>query len=133
MFALHINWNKYVSFCRIVTVSSDGHSWDGPLDIDNLMAENRIFEGFHPANPLYCRSKLANALFNLELSKKLRGSGVTTYAVHPGVVQTDIAQNLKFPLSWMMTILTPVLTLFLRSIVEVSFYISVAFRKLTYS
>ena len=33
-------------------------------------------------------SKLANVLFTKELARRLDGSGVTTYAVHPGVVAT---------------------------------------------
>lgn len=32
----------------------------------------------------YCSSKLCNVLFTHELAKRLRGSDVTCYSVHPG-------------------------------------------------
>lgn len=32
----------------------------------------------------YCRSKLANIYFSLELARITEGKGVTSYAVHPG-------------------------------------------------
>ena len=41
----------------------------------------------------YGQSKLANALFSLQLSKQLAGSGVTSNVIHPGLVQTNIARN----------------------------------------
>src|SRR5205085_258119 len=37
--------------------------------------------------------KLANLLFNLELSRRLAGTGVTANAVHPGLVSTGFAGN----------------------------------------
>ena len=32
----------------------------------------------------YCNSKLCNVLFTLHLAKRLQGSKVTCYSVHPG-------------------------------------------------
>lgn len=109
-----------MSVCRVVTVSSDTHSWYGPLDFSDLMAERRTVGLSHPANPLYCKSKLANALFNVELSKKLQGTGVTTYALHPGVIPTDLSRNWKFPLNWIASIMTPAASVFMKSIEDVS-------------
>ncbi|XP_020331400.1 retinol dehydrogenase 11 isoform X1 [Oncorhynchus kisutch] len=37
----------------------------------------------------YCRSKLANIYFSQELGRMMEGKGVTTYAVHPGYVQSS--------------------------------------------
>ncbi|KAL0979028.1 hypothetical protein UPYG_G00179520 [Umbra pygmaea] len=37
----------------------------------------------------YCRSKLANIYFSQELGRIMEGKGVTTYAVHPGYVQSS--------------------------------------------
>ena len=36
---------------------------------------------------------MANALFSLELSRRLEGSGITSNVVHPGLVQTNIART----------------------------------------
>lgn len=105
---------------RVVTVSSETHSWDGPLDFADLMADKRDIEGSPFFNPLYYRSKLANALFSLELSKKLQGSGVTTYAMTPGIVFTDLRRNWKFPWTLFFIVMTPVQKLLLKSIEDVS-------------
>ena len=36
---------------------------------------------------------MANALFSLELSSRLEGSSISSNALHPGLVQTNIARN----------------------------------------
>ena len=38
----------------------------------------------------YSNSKLANVLYTDELARRLKGSGVTTYSLHPGVIKTEI-------------------------------------------
>ncbi|XP_056275955.1 retinol dehydrogenase 14 [Pseudoliparis swirei] len=37
----------------------------------------------------YCRSKLANIYFSQEVARVTEGKGVTSYAVHPGFVQSE--------------------------------------------
>ena len=70
---------------RIVVLSSDAHKVAlGGLDFDDLHAR-RSYRGI----PVYCRSKLANLLFTVELADRLRGTGVTVNAVHPGVVASE--------------------------------------------
>lgn len=44
----------------------------------------------------YCRSKLANLYFTQELSRIAQGKGVTTYAVHPGYVQSGWTCHYSF-------------------------------------
>ena len=46
----------------------------------------------------YSVSKLANVLFTKELARRLAGSGVTAYSLHPGVVATDIWRELPWGL-----------------------------------
>jgi NAD(P)-dependent dehydrogenase (short-subunit alcohol dehydrogenase family) len=41
----------------------------------------------------YAHSKLANALFSLELARQLRGSRITSNALHPGVIDTNIVRD----------------------------------------
>ena len=54
---------------------------DGATDYDDMRA--------------YGQSKLANALFSLHLAKLLRGTRITTNALHPGVINTEIDRNLS--------------------------------------
>ncbi|XP_077457819.1 retinol dehydrogenase 14 [Stigmatopora argus] len=44
----------------------------------------------------YCRSKLANIYFSHELGRLMQGKGVTSYAVHPGFVQSDWTCHYSF-------------------------------------
>jgi NAD(P)-dependent dehydrogenase (short-subunit alcohol dehydrogenase family) len=69
---------------RIVNVSSGAHS-HGSLDFDDLQAERG-----YQARSVYSRSKLADILFTYELSRRLRGTGVTVNCLNPGVVATGM-------------------------------------------
>ena len=55
------------------------------MDFDNLNAEKS-----YGAITVYSQSKLANVLFTRELAKRLTGTGVTVYALHPGAVITEL-------------------------------------------
>lgn len=43
--------------------------------------------------PAYSNSKLENILFTRELARRLRGTGVSSYAFHPGAVRTNFAEG----------------------------------------
>jgi NAD(P)-dependent dehydrogenase (short-subunit alcohol dehydrogenase family) len=73
---------------RVVNVASRGHKRRGPLPLDDLMGE-REWAPFRA----YAHSKLANILFNRELARRLKGSGVTANSVHPGLIRTDIGSD----------------------------------------
>lgn len=70
---------------RIVTVASKAHMQAKGIDFDKVRSMTS-FTGF----PEYQVSKLANVLFSAELGRRLANTGVTTYALHPGVVSTEI-------------------------------------------
>jgi retinol dehydrogenase 12 len=70
---------------RIVTVSSQAHYRVRGLDLDTVRRPTRFF-GLRE----YGESKLANVLFSAELARKLEGTGVTTYSLHPGVIASEI-------------------------------------------
>ncbi|MEM7343518.1 MAG: SDR family oxidoreductase [Chloroflexota bacterium] len=72
---------------RIVNVSSSVH-YNGQLNFDDLQ-KSQDYQGL----PAYSQSKLANVLFTYELARRLKGSGVTTNALHPGVVATRFGAN----------------------------------------
>jgi dehydrogenase/reductase SDR family protein 13 len=44
----------------------------------------------------YCVSKLANVLHSQELGRRLAGTGVTTYSLHPGAVASDVWREVPF-------------------------------------
>lgn len=71
---------------RIVTVASRAHRGAAGIDWERVRGPTRSFSG----GPEYSTSKLANVLFSAELARRLAGTGVTTYSLHPGVVATDI-------------------------------------------
>lgn len=73
---------------RIVTVASVGHRWVRGINFDDFMSEKR-----YNGPKIYGMSKLANILFTLELAKKLEGTGITANCLHPGVVNTNIANR----------------------------------------
>ena len=76
---------------RIVHVASRSGYTQAPaagIDFDNLRGE-----GEFDAGEAYGRSKLANALFSLELARRLAGGSVTSNVIHPGLVHTNIART----------------------------------------
>jgi NAD(P)-dependent dehydrogenase (short-subunit alcohol dehydrogenase family) len=60
---------------RIVLVASIGQS---PLDFNDLMMEKH-YESFEA----YCRSKLAQIMYGLELAEKVKDNNVTVNSLHP--------------------------------------------------
>ena len=76
---------------RVVTLSSEGHRSApvGGIDFDNLSGD----KGYKPL-AAYGQSKIALLLFAKELQRRFSGTGKTAYAVHPGVVDTNLGRNL---------------------------------------
>ena len=79
---------------RIVTVASRAHTRTSGIDWHALRRPTASWLGVRE----YVVSKLANVLFSAELSRRLRGSAVSTCALHPGVIDTDIWRTLPGPL-----------------------------------
>ncbi|HEX7479606.1 MAG TPA: SDR family NAD(P)-dependent oxidoreductase, partial [Polyangiales bacterium] len=84
---------------RIVTVASQAHYRAKGIDWDAVRKPTRSITGV----PEYGVSKLANVLFSAELGRRLQGSGVTTYSLHPGVVATDVWRSVPWPFRWLVT------------------------------
>ena len=79
---------------RIVTVASRAHYAAKGIDWGALREPTKS----RSALPEYAVSKLANVLFTKELARRLEGSGVTAYALHPGVVASDIWRRVPWGL-----------------------------------
>uniref|UniRef100_A0A3B1J630 Zgc:112332 n=1 Tax=Astyanax mexicanus TaxID=7994 RepID=A0A3B1J630_ASTMX len=86
---------------RIVNVASVAHTW-GSIRLDDINSE----KSYAPRRA-YGQSKLANILFTRSLAKRLKGTGVTVYSLHPGVVRSDLWRNLSKPIQAAVKILTP--------------------------
>jgi NAD(P)-dependent dehydrogenase (short-subunit alcohol dehydrogenase family) len=72
---------------RVVTVSSNRHKSAKGIDFDDLQAEH----GYRPWGA-YDQSKLANAMFVLELDRRLRAAGldIISAGAHPGFAHTNL-------------------------------------------
>src|SRR5262249_11056934 len=72
---------------REVTVRSDQHKRAKAIDFDDLQGER----SYRPWGA-YAQSKLANAMFVLELSRRLRAAGldIVSAGAHPGFAHTNL-------------------------------------------
>jgi retinol dehydrogenase 13 len=73
---------------RIIQVNSEGHRFGG-LDVNDLNWERRPYIGLRG----YGASKVAQLLTTWEFADRLKGTGVTINAMHPGDVRTNIGNN----------------------------------------
>jgi retinol dehydrogenase-12 len=89
---------KQAGTARIVNVASASHYQAKGIDWEVLRASTRSVTGLRE----YAVSKLSNVLFAKELARKLEGTGVTTYALHPGVVATDVWRRVPAALRWVI-------------------------------
>jgi retinol dehydrogenase 12 len=78
---------------RIVNVSSKGHYRVNGLDFDAVTKRTASRTGLDEYNT----SKLANVLFTQELARRLDPKEITAYALHPGVVATDVWRSVPWP------------------------------------
>ncbi|XP_030632265.1 dehydrogenase/reductase SDR family member 13b.1 [Chanos chanos] len=99
---------------RIVNVSSLGHNL-GSIDFNCLSKHKELGVGNSPWDVLkiYCHSKLCNVLFTYELAKRLQGTNVTCYSLHPGVIDTELSRYVNPTFRKMMK---PISTLFFKDV-----------------
>jgi dehydrogenase/reductase SDR family protein 13 len=84
---------------RIVNVASVAHMQVKAIDwsvLERRSAPGR--NGFHD----YGVTKLMNVLHAKELARRLAGTGLTTYACHPGGVASNIWRSLPGPVQWVL-------------------------------
>ncbi|XP_025263373.1 retinol dehydrogenase 11 [Camponotus floridanus] len=76
--------------CRIVNVSSLAHIF-GNIHFNDINLE----KSYSPLKA-YAQSKMANILFTKELARRLKEadiSGINVYALHPGVIRTELGRH----------------------------------------
>jgi retinol dehydrogenase 12 len=84
---------------RVVTVASDAHYSARGIGWDAVRRPARGITGL----PEYAVSKLCNVLFSQELARRTAGAGVHAYALHPGVVASDIWRRVPWPVRPLLT------------------------------
>jgi NAD(P)-dependent dehydrogenase (short-subunit alcohol dehydrogenase family) len=72
---------------RVVNLSSGGHM-GSDIVWDDVNFERRDYDKF----AAYGQSKTANILFSVELDRRLGERGVHAYAVHPGMIATELGR-----------------------------------------
>jgi NAD(P)-dependent dehydrogenase (short-subunit alcohol dehydrogenase family) len=75
---------------RVVNLSSAGHKFAN-FNFDDPAYFDRDYDKWQA----YGESKTANILFTVALDKRLRERGVRAFAVHPGVIMTNLARHLQ--------------------------------------
>ncbi len=76
---------------RIVNTSSGAHRRD-ILNLEDLEFRKTPYNGIAS----YSQSKLLNILFSLELTNRLKNSGITVNTVHPGYVRSSLFDKMGF-------------------------------------
>jgi retinol dehydrogenase 12 len=84
---------------RIVNVASDAHYQAKGINFEALRRRTKTITGL----PEYAVSKLANVLFTQELARRLDPSVVAAYALHPGVVASQIWRRVPWPARQLIT------------------------------
>lgn len=85
---------KEAGSARIVNVASTAHYQAKGIDWDAVRQPTVSTAGLKE----YAVSKLANVLHAQELARRLSGTSVTTYSLHPGVIASDVWRQVPWPL-----------------------------------
>ena len=75
---------------RVISLSSGGHKF-GTVDFDDPNYQHRDYQKWSA----YGQSKTANALFAVGLDERLKARGVRAFAVHPGVIMTELSRHME--------------------------------------
>ncbi|XP_012688793.1 retinol-DH_like_SDR_c domain-containing protein isoform X2 [Clupea harengus] len=80
---------------RVVNVSSIAHV-GGKINFEDLFYNKTPYDSLVS----YRQSKLANLLFSRELARRTRAYGVSAFALHPGVIRTELGRYVetRYPL-----------------------------------
>ena len=74
---------------RVVVLSSAGHRFSD-VDLDDPHFDRSPYDPW----VAYGRAKTANALFAVELDRRLRDRGAHAYSLHPGGIMTELGRHL---------------------------------------
>lgn len=91
---------------RVITTASDAHR-GAQVPFDDLDGRRAYGRGLDRGFGRYGQTKLANILFTKELARRLRGTGVTAYSFHPGLVASNFNRNNGALMRFGMTVVKP--------------------------
>ena len=97
---------------RIVNVSSNGHILIPYFNMNDLLWKSNGYS----STKAYGQSKLCNILFTKELHRRLISEGIYSFALHPGVVSTELLRHSK-----LLSFFLPVSSCFLKTPEEQTF------------
>lgn len=89
---------KQAKSARIINVASEAHK-AGKFQPGNLQLE----KGYSTVKA-YGNSKLYNIMFTRELARKLKNSPVSTFSLHPGAVNTNLASDSNSIFGWLFNV-----------------------------
>jgi NAD(P)-dependent dehydrogenase (short-subunit alcohol dehydrogenase family) len=89
---------KAAPSARVITVSAPTTT---PLDFDDLNGEKK-FSAFNA----FGASKMCNLLFAFELARRLDGTKITSNAVHPGLVKSNLMSEAMFIIRFMTNLIS---------------------------
>jgi len=75
---------------RVVSLSSGAHKISA-VNLDDPNYESRDYDKWQS----YGESKSANSLFAVALDARLKDRGVRVYAVHPGMIMTELSRHMQ--------------------------------------
>lgn len=76
---------------RVINLSSDAHKWAKKANFDDIQWEQHKYS----ASKAYGISKLYNIYFTKALAEKYADKGISSFAVHPGVVSTEFGAGVS--------------------------------------
>nr|CAB3237656.1 dehydrogenase/reductase SDR family member 13-like [Phallusia mammillata] len=78
---------------RVINLTSEMYKAISAIDYDFIKQGTT---GIIDAYQMYATSKLANILFTAEFNRRCQGDNIRTYAVNPGVLETEIEGNMPY-------------------------------------
>jgi NAD(P)-dependent dehydrogenase (short-subunit alcohol dehydrogenase family) len=78
---------------RVITISAPTTT---KLDFDDLQGEKKF-----RALSAFGASKMCNLLFTYELARRLAGTNVTSNALHPGLMKSNLLKEAPAPVRWL--------------------------------
>jgi retinol dehydrogenase-13 len=98
---------KQTDDSRMVIVSSVVHAGNPrsrpKVHLEDLHYKTRSYNGMDA----YAEVKVANVLYAMELGERLKGTGVSTFSVHPGWARSNFGSGAGFPMNLLLRLMSP--------------------------